>query len=73
MHIYSNINLHIDLLYDQTIRHDKKKNIDLYFTLSQNKTRIKINKAKATFTGRGPRTLKKPRADIRVKGVGHVM
>jgi hypothetical protein len=35
------------------------------------KTRIKINKAK--FTGRGTDTLKKPRADIRVKGVGHVM
>jgi hypothetical protein len=47
------------------------------------KTRIKINKAKTTFTGRTPRHTKvghpdgtkpKPGVDIRaVKGEGHVM
>jgi hypothetical protein len=46
------------------------------------KTRIKINKAKAMFTGRSPRhtqvghpegTKQKPGVDIRVKGMGHVM
>jgi hypothetical protein len=51
--------------------------------VTEQKTRIKINKAKATFTGRSPRHTQvghpeghkpKPGEDIRaVKGEGHVM